>query len=558
MRRFAACLFAAGLAGSVLCAVPAAARPYVYVADPSGNTVTVVDAQTNTIAQPVSALTGASAVAASVDGTRAYAAESGSGKVAIIDTSRIPNNPPVTGEIAVGGRPVSLALGPDGNELFVVDAANDRVAEYDLSSVDPANPAPAATFAGPAGLAGMALAPDGQALALYSDQGTTVAYYNLRHQSGGAAVRTDISVPAIPSGLTFSDDGSMLWIATGTGFSTWDRATGKVNSHAVSGGTRGVVYSARGPSVYFGATTGDAVYAWSPDSGTLTTITLPAPPAGLAVSPDGTRVYAAANCSGCGLDVIDATQEQFLTSVGFGQAPKTAGRYAGPGDITAQNGVVTGLAEQQLSGTVAATDAQQRTLTYSVVTPPASGQLTFDGSTGNFVYTPPSGSSGLAAFVWTAAAASGQGSPVNPESRPVTETLAVAPAIGTFANQSVDAGATVGPLSFTLDGTMPLDVKVTSDNSAVVDAANATLSPGCGTTSLSCTLTLVAGTSRGQSATVTVAATDPDYLNSKQTFRVSIKGGGSGGSGGGAFAPMMVWLLALLAALPRAVRRIAR
>lgn len=556
MRRTAVAGAALGLG---LWAASAFALPYVYVTDSGSDSVYAIDAATNVIARTVPALGGADAVAVSSDGTRAYIAEGSAGAIAVIDPSRLdnPSLNPVVSTLAVGGNPVALALGPSDRYLYVADAAADAVEKFDLSTIDPANPVAVATYAADPGLVDMALSPDGQALALASTSADKVAFYDFRHLVNGAPVRTDINLPSTPAALAFADDGATLWIATASGFSSYARASGKVTSNTVSGGTDSVAYAARGPELYFGSATGDVVYSYDPVGAARTTISVSGAPAGLAVSPDGTRVYVAQDCAGCGLAVIDTAQNKRLTTVVFGQSPATRGRFAGPGVITATNGSTAGVADQQFAGNVTAVDAQQRALAYSVITPPASGQLTLD-STGNFVYTPATGFSGVDAFVWQAAAVGGVGSPNDPVSRPVTESLVVTPALSAFSAQTVMAGASVGPLSFSVDGTTPLAVAVTSNNTAVIDPANAVISPGCGTSVLSCTLTLKAGTAAGQSATVTVTVTDPNYLDSQQTFKVMIQNTQPGGGGGGAVSPaalaalMGVLLLAGLARRRRA------
>lgn len=539
------------LGAAVLCAglwvPPAAALPYVYVTDPGNGGLYAIDAATNTIVRQLSALGGARAVAVGADGTRAYVAESGAGAVAVIDPGRLANTGlnPVIGTLNVGGKPVALALGPFDRYLYVADAATDQVEAFDLGA---GKPFPVAAYPGDPGLVDVAISPDGRALALASTSADRIAFYNLRHLVNGAAVRTDVALPSAPAALAFSDDGSTLWIATATGFSSYDPATGQVTSHVVSGGTDAVAYAARADTLYFGSATADVVYAYDPAGATTTPIGVSGVPAGLAVSPDGTRAYAVQNCAGCGLAVIDTARRQAIAQVTFGQSPATTGRFAGPGFITAENDVASGVSDQQLAGQVSAADGRLRALAYSVIAPPASGQLVMDGS-GHFVYTPASGASGVNAFVWQAAAASGPGSPTDPVSRPVTETLVVAPSLSAFASQTVAPGAVIGPLDFTLDGTRPITVTVASDNAAVVDPATAVIGPGCGTSLLACTLTLSAGTAAGESATVTVTATDPDYVASQQTFTVTIRGGGAGG--GGAFSLLVLPALAVLLLLRR-------
>lgn len=548
-------LVVTALLGLALAPVPAAALPYVYVTDPANSSLYTIDAATNTIVRQISVLGGAGAVAVSPDGTRAYVAEYSAGAIAVIDTSRIgnPSLNPVISTLAVGGNPVDLALGPAGRDLFVADAASATVEQFDLNTVVPASPVAVATYGPDSGLVAMALAPDGEALALASTATDQVTLYNFRHLVNGAPAPATIALPATPAAIAFADDGAMLWIATASGFSRYDRATGKVTNDTLSGGTDAVAYAARGPDLYFGAGTGNVVYAYDPVANTRAAINIAGPPSGLAVSPDGTRVYAVQNCTGCGVAVIATSGDQYLQSVTFGQGPATGGRFAGPGYITAANSVTSGAAGQQLSGNLGAVDSQQRALTYALIMPPAAGQLVLDPS-GSFVYTPPSALSGVESFVWQATAAGGPGSPTNPASRPVTESLVITPTLSAIAAQTAMAGATVGPLSFSVDGSTPLAIAVTSSNSAVIDATQAMVTPGCGTSVLDCTLTLHAGTAAGQSATVTVTATDPQFLDAKQTFDVTIRSNQSGGGGGG-----ISWLgLSALAAVLLVVKRFAR
>jgi hypothetical protein len=290
-----------------------------------------------------------------------------------------------------------------------------------------------------------------------------------------------------------------------------------------------MAYSPRSGTLYAASLANPAVYAYPGAGGTPTTITLSAVPQGLALSPDGTRLYAP---RAGGLAVID-TGTDAVSGVSFGTSPAAVGDFVGPGDIWANNTIGTTAVGVQLSDTVTASDYQSRSLGYDVISQPAQGTLNFTQSTGDFTYTPPSnGYSGIQSFVWEATASAGAGSPTLARSRPVTETILVDPTMSGFTPQNVDAKATIGPLSFTLQGTMPLQLKVTSTNKSVVDPATAQFNAGCGVSTLDCTLTLTAGTASGSSADVTVSATDPSGLVAHQKLAVTINGGTSSGGGG--------------------------
>ncbi len=532
---------------AVFWAGTASAFPYIFVPDAGAGTVTVVDAQTNTIVRNISNLKGAIGVAVNASGTRAYISQGTAAKVSVLSTSMISNvnQNPVIGAYTGQGNLRGLAVGPQDTTLYIGDVQNDEVAAINMPDYTLAGTYQPATT----GLAGFALDPAGRRLALASGTGTSsaVRIYDLTN-----GTHTDVSLPAQPESLLFSNDGKTLWISTVAGYESYALDTGTLKTTTVSGGLGAMAYSPRNNVLYAASLTNADIYAYALGSGTSATIALSAVPSGLALSPDGTRLYA---MRAGGLAVIDTNTDAVATQVSAGTSPAAVGDFVGPGDIWARNTVDNTNVGSQLTGTVTATDYQSRSLSYDVISQPAQGTLNFTQSTGDFTYTPPSGYSGIQSFTWEAVASTGTGSPTQPKSRPVTATILVDPTMSAFAAQSVDAGATVGPLSFTLTGTKPLQLAVTSSNHAVVDPATAQFSPGCGSSTLSCTLTLTAGTAAGASSNITVSATDPSGLVARRTFSVTINGGASTGGGGGGLPWPVLAGLAILLMIARSPRR---
>ncbi|MGH8272536.1 MAG: Ig-like domain-containing protein, partial [Gammaproteobacteria bacterium] len=414
--------------------------------------------------------------------------------MAVIDATKIanPNESPILQQLAVGGQPIALALDTRTNLLYVADAENNQAASYDLGNVDPDNPKPVATYNVGEGFTDMALSPDGQTLALTSTATPAITLYNLRLIAVGLQGKTVVSLNSPPRALAFNARGDTLWIATQAGFSSYSLTSGAVVNIAESGGTTSVAFSPRLQLVYFGAGSGNIVYSYDAGTGQVNQIGTYAAVSGLALSADGTRLYATQNCSNCGLAVISTAQGQALTQTKFGTAPATRGKFASPGAISAANATFVGASGVQLSATLKATDRNNRSLTYTGITQPASGALALN-PTGDFTYTPPTGYSGLQSFVWQAAATSGDGSPVNPASPPITETLAIRPVLSTIADQKADAGNTIGPLTFTISGSLPFTIRAASSQSGVVDPGNISFSDGCGTSSLSCSISMKTG-----------------------------------------------------------------
>lgn len=535
---------------AVFWAGTASAFPYVFVPEAGAGTVTVVDAQTNTIVRTIPNLSNAIGVAVNASGTRAYISQGTTSKISVLDPGLIANTGtnPVIGSYTGQGDFHEVAVGPQDATLYVGDTQNDQVSVIDMPNYTLAATYQPAT----SGLVGFALDPAGRRLALASGTGTTstVRIYEL-----GTGTYTDVTLPAKPESLLFSSDGNTLWIATATGFETYDLRSGTATPTTVSGGVGAMAYSPRLGVLYVASLSNADVYAYPVAGGTPTTIALSAIPAGLALSPDGTRLYAP---RAGGLTVIDTGTDTVATGVGFGTNPAAVGDFVGPGDIYANNTTGTTSVDTQLSGTASASDYQSRPLTYDVISQPGRGTLNFTQSTGDYTYTPPTattGYSGIQSFVWEAVANTGTGSPTQPSSRPVTATILVDPTMSAFTVQKVDSGTTIGPLSFTLKGTTPLQLAVTSSNHNVVDPATAQFNAGCGTSTMTCTLTLTAGTAKGASANVVVSATDPSGLVAHQTFTVAINGGTSGSGGGGGFPWPILAGFAILLTIVRLRRR---
>jgi hypothetical protein len=110
-------------------------------------------------------------------------------------------------------------------------------------------------------------------------------------------------------------------------------------------------------------------------------------------------------------------------------------------------------------------------------------------------------------------------------------------------NQSIQTGSAAAPAELSLTGTT-LTISVSSSNPALLPAAAATLSSGCGTSSLNCTVTLKPVAGQSGQATLTVTARDLYGQSSQSTLSLSISAPAK--SGGGAFDSWSVAMLALL------------
>ena len=105
----------------------ASAYPYVYVPEAGAGTVTVVDAQTNTIVRTISNLNNAVGVAVNPNGIRAYISRGTDAEVSVLATDLIsdPNQNPVIGRYAGQGDFHAVAVGRQGKVLYIGDTQND-------------------------------------------------------------------------------------------------------------------------------------------------------------------------------------------------------------------------------------------------------------------------------------------------------------------------------------------------------------------------------------------------------------------------------------------------
>jgi hypothetical protein len=172
------------------------------------------------------------------------------------------------------------------------------------------------------------------------------------------------------------------------------------------------------------------------------------------------------------------------------------------------------------------------------------------------IITPVLGQVGTAHLVISAADGAGRSTST---SLTVTVTEPPPPTVSVTSggNQSLQSGNAASLITLSLSGTKQLTISVTSSNAALLPASSATLSSGCGTSSLTCTVSLwpIAGQS-GQT-TLTVTAHDPYGQSAQSTLSVSITAAGKSG-GGGAFDCCTLIILGMLLAGQRVVQSQSR
>jgi len=263
------------VAGSLICLLragtPAAAQPFVYVANLGGDEVAVIDARTGQVASRIAAGDDPDGVAVSPDGGSVYVAGFLSNDVTEIDAGT--NS--VRRTLAVGSGPVGLAVSPDGRRLYVANRGDDTLAVLDTDSG-----AAVATIAVGRGPNSVAVTPDGTRVYVTNsfsrDPGTVTVI-----DAQTSQVRTDIAVQRSPARVAVTPDGRTAYV---TNFRSW-------NVSAID-------------------TASDTVVA---------TIRLSGRPSGVAVNPNGAYVYVTTLAGN--VEIIDAANQRVGATLPVGSRP---------------------------------------------------------------------------------------------------------------------------------------------------------------------------------------------------------------------------------------------
>ena len=232
----------------------AQAQTHAYVANANANVVTVIDTAANTVVGTIPVGSAPAHVALSKDGARAYVTNTGSNTVSVIDTA----TRAVIGTIDVGDQPSSIAVTPAGDLVYVLGAAGvveaiDTTSNLIIASV-------------PVGGTGrIAITPDGTRAYVAAgnvtviDTKTNEVLASFAPEVAAAADIFNFSVA-----IAIAPDGAHAYAAVHTWLYNWQGFSATGGIAVIDTATNTVT---------------DRVELWSQ-------------PGSVAVTPDGSRVYA--------------------------------------------------------------------------------------------------------------------------------------------------------------------------------------------------------------------------------------------------------------------------
>ncbi len=203
-------------------------------------------------------------IAISPDGKTAYAVNYDSRTVAPIDTA---TNKVVGPEMPVGTNPLGIAITPDGTRAYVADQGDESVTSLDLLTKQPIG-TPIKVGENPSEIA---ITPDGKRAYVTEEASESVSVIDLTTDQ---VTGPPIKIGKHPYGVAVTPDGKTVFVGTEKGpISVIDPATNQVT----------------GPTI--------------PVTGSV----------GLAISPDGKRLYASDFENGGKIAVVDTSTKQILS-----------------------------------------------------------------------------------------------------------------------------------------------------------------------------------------------------------------------------------------------------
>jgi YVTN family beta-propeller protein len=259
-------------------AAPLHAAPFAYITNTSANTVSVVNLPTRTVVATIPVGTTPVAVGLDSAGTRVYVANNGDLTISVIDTS----TQSVIATIPMPSDMRGLAVNPAGTRLYASSPLSDSLLVMDavtgafIASVPQITPA------------GVAVAPDGSRVYVARSGTASVSVVDTATNTNIALLFTG---QLTPQGLAVSRDGSRLYVANevGQSVSVFDTSTlALVSTWPMPGPVESIAVSPDGTLVF--AAGGGVVARIDAATGAVTSISAPGA-AGVGVHPMGTLVY---------------------------------------------------------------------------------------------------------------------------------------------------------------------------------------------------------------------------------------------------------------------------
>jgi YVTN family beta-propeller protein len=310
------------------CAPPTLEAPCAYVAYASGGFVAVINTTTKAVITRVIIGGRPIGVAIDPDGSFVYVADNANNSIFVIDTS---TNALIGSSILVGDSPEYIEINPAGSRLYVTNAAN-RTGVYSISVIDIPSNMVIATIPLSAAPHGIAVDPDGTKVYVATDLGLAII-----NSATNSVIGSPISVGAPAYGVAVHPTTTCVYVTSqsNSALSVIDATAETVVGSPITLGVhpRGVAVHPSGSHVY--VANGDDNTVSVVDTATNTEserVSMPGPnmTRGVAVHPTGTDVYVILESDV--VSVLDTATNHVIGNpilAGPGSS-NTIGRFIGP------------------------------------------------------------------------------------------------------------------------------------------------------------------------------------------------------------------------------------
>ena len=251
-----------------------------YVASYSANTVTVINTTTNTIERTITGLTGPVGIAITPDGNYAYIANNGSNTVSVLNI----NTHTITDTVIVGTWPVGIAISPDGHYAYVTNNYTNNVSVIDITNNNTVLTTVSLGVSSPMPF-GVAISPDGAYVYVTNYNENSVSII----QTSDNTELATVGVATHPRYLSISANGQYVYVSSeDTTVSIINTATKTLDTNidipfAVLFGSATLSNS----KVYVTDNLNNQVHVIDTGSQTVThSITVGTAPQGIAITPD--------------------------------------------------------------------------------------------------------------------------------------------------------------------------------------------------------------------------------------------------------------------------------
>lgn len=172
----------------------------VWVADETGNSITVIDASDNKVVTTLTGIEGPHNIQVAPNGKRVWVVSSHESRAVVIDAT----NYSVLGSVATGKEPAHVVLTPDGKTVYVTNSTKNSVTVIDAEAIKAITTIPVGNSPH-----GLRPSPDGKWIYVANAGDTTLSIIDTAENTKVA----DIEVGQRPVQVGFSPDGRYVYFS---------------------------------------------------------------------------------------------------------------------------------------------------------------------------------------------------------------------------------------------------------------------------------------------------------------------------------------------------------